>query len=260
MTTTSPLLQFEHLAIGYRHKPAIAKGLCGQLRNGCLTCLIGRNGSGKSTLLRTLAGLQPPLEGTVRLMDKPLPAYSQRALARQLAVVLTDRITDDHITARQVVETGRYAYTGWTGRLSADDHQKVSEALTLTGGMPLVTRPMCALSDGEQQKILMARALAQQTRIILLDEPTAFLDYTATPAWLHLLQQLAHHEEKAILFSCHDIEAALRVSDEIWVIHEGKLLQGTPAQLAHDGTISRCFDSEYVHFDAETQRFHINNR
>lgn len=116
---------------------------------------------------------------------------------------------------------------------------------------------MCSLSDGEQQKILMAKAIAQQTPLILLDEPTAFLDYTTTPAWLHLLHRLAHEEGKAIVFSCHDIETALRTSDEVWVMHEGKLLTGTPSQLAQDGTIGKCFDSEYVHFNAQNLRFDI---
>lgn len=257
MNTESPLLQFDGLKIGYRRKKAITQELCGQLCSHNLICLIGRNGAGKSTLLRTLAGLQPPIDGEVRLNGRMLTTYSHRDMARMMAIVLTDRITDDNITARQVVETGRYAYTGWSGRLSEEDHQIVDNALATASCKSLGSRTMCSLSDGEQQKILMAKAIAQQTPLILLDEPTAFLDYTTTPAWLHLLHRLAHEEGKAIVFSCHDIETALRTSDEVWVMHEGKLLTGTPSQLAQDGTIGKYFDSEYAHFNAQNLRFDI---
>lgn len=256
--TDTPLLQFNRLEIGYRHKIITTETMCGQLHRGYLTCLIGRNGAGKSTLLRTLAKLHRPIAGEIKLLGKTITTYSPRELAKKMAVVLTDRITDDNITARQVVETGRYAYTNWTGRLSEEDQQIVEQALDRTGSSSLTHRLMHTLSDGEQQKIMMAKALAQQTPIILLDEPTAFLDYTATPAWLYLLHQLAHDEGKAILFSCHDIEAALRVSDETWVMHQGKLLKGSPEQLGHDGTIGKCFNSEYVHFDTENLHFHIS--
>lgn len=257
--TAGPPLQFAHLAIGYGKSRVVGTDLNGALQAGRLTCLIGRNGAGKSTLLRTLGGLQPPLPGRekadISLLGRPLNQYGARQLARAVAVVLTERVPDPYITALEVVHTGRYAHTGTSGRLHASDHRAVSQALALTETTALASRPMRALSDGEQQRVMMARALAQEAPVILLDEPTAFLDLSAAPAHIGLLRRLAHRRGKAVLLTCHDVEAALHMADMVWLLHEGCLTCSPPRQLADSGAIARCFGSAYLRFDPREMRF-----
>lgn len=205
------------LTVGYRgHR--VVEDISLSLPCGRLVCLLGPNGAGKSTLLRTLCGFQPPIEGTVTISGSDITAMSAAEVARLVSVVLTDRPLTPSLTAAEMVGMGRAPYTGFWGRLSDDDRRLVSEAMQTVGIAPLATRRMGQLSDGELQKVMIAKALAQHTPVIVLDEPTAFLDYPSKVAVMKTLARLAHDEGKTILMSTHDLELAAQLGDELMEI------------------------------------------
>ena len=235
-------ISIEALSIGYagaRNTPhTVAEGLSCEAHKGMLTALLGANGEGKSTLLRTIAGLQPALEGTVRIDGKPIGTLTPRRRATMVATVLTERPHTLYCTAWEMAATGRSPYTGFWGRLSDDDRRAVDEALREAGvSEQLAQKPFARMSDGERQKVLIARALAQQTPVIVLDEPTAFLDYTSKVGIMRLLRRLAHTAGKTILLSTHDVELALQTADTLWMMHRGTIKAGSPDALAADGTL-----------------------
>lgn len=205
------------LTVGYRgHR--VVEDISLSLPCGRLVCLLGPNGAGKSTLLRTLCGFQPPIAGTVTISGSDITTMSAAEVARLVSVVLTDRPLTPSLTAREMVGMGRAPYTGFWGRLSDDDSRLVSEAMQTVGIAPLATRRMGRLSDGERQKVMIAKALAQHTPVIVLDEPTAFLDYPSKVAVMKTLARLAHDEGKTILMSTHDLELAAQLGDELMEI------------------------------------------
>lgn len=205
------------LTVGYRgHR--VVEDISLSLPCGRLVCLLGPNGAGKSTLLRTLCGFQPPIEGTVTVSGSDITTMSAAEVARLVSVVLTDRPPTPSLTAREMVGMGRAPYTGFWGRLGDDDRRLVSEAMATVGIAQLATRRMGQLSDGERQKVMIAKALAQHTPVIVLDEPTAFLDYPSKVAVMKTLAQLAHDEGKTILMSTHDLELAAQLGDELMEI------------------------------------------
>lgn len=205
------------LTVGYRgHR--VVEDISLSLPCGRLVCLLGPNGAGKSTLLRTLCGFQPPIAGTVTISGSDITTMSAAEVARLVSVVLTDRPLTPSLTAAEMVGMGRAPYTGFWGRLSDDDHRLVSEAMQTVGIAPLATRRMGRLSDGERQKVMIAKALAQHTPVIVLDEPTAFLDYPSKVAVMKTLARLAHDESKTILMSTHDLELAAQLGDELMEI------------------------------------------
>lgn len=205
------------LTVGYRgHR--VVEDISLSLPCGRLVCLLGPNGAGKSTLLRTLCGFQPPIEGTVTISGSDITTMSAAEVARLVSVVLTDRPPTPSLTAAEMVGMGRAPYTGFWGRLSDDDRRLVSEAMQTVGIAPLATRRMGQLSDGERQKVMIAKALAQHTPVIVLDEPTAFLDYPSKVAVMKTLARLAHDEGKTILMSTHDLELAAQLGDELMEI------------------------------------------
>lgn len=205
------------LTVGYRgHR--VVEDISLSLPCGRLVCLLGPNGAGKSTLLRTLCGFQPPIAGTVTISGSDITTMSAAEVARLVSVVLTDRPLTPSLTAAEMVGMGRAPYTGFWGRLSDDDHRLVSEAMQTVGIAPLATRRMGRLSDGERQKVMIAKALAQHTPVIVLDEPTAFLDYPSKVAVMKTLARLAHDEGKTILMSTHDLELAAQLGDELMEI------------------------------------------
>lgn len=212
------------VSIGYRKK-VVAEGLTTELRGGEFTCLVGRNGLGKSTLLKVLAGFDKPLSGNISLnikgKDYDLTKLSKTVLARFVSVVLTDRIEIANVTAKEVVGMGRMPYTGFFGKLKKEDKDIVDTAMGDTGIEELAEREINTLSDGERQKVMIARALAQQTPIILLDEPTAFLDYESKVSTMQLLHELAHDKGKIILASTHDLDIAVRYADRLITINNG---------------------------------------
>lgn len=230
------------LSIGY-HQP-LASSLNLQLRPAELVCLIGPNGAGKSTLLRTLAGMQSPLKGSVKIDEVDLHSMPALELAKQLAIVLTGRIEAGNLSAYALVTLGRHPYTDWRGTLTPRDEEAVQHAMRLTGSDVLASRPIHELSDGERQRVMIARALAQEPKILLLDEPTAFLDLPRRVDLLQLLKRLSRETQCAILLSTHDLDLALRIADKLWLLSShGELHIGLPEELALNGSLARIFHS-----------------
>jgi len=222
-------------------------------------CLLGPNGAGKSTLLRTLAGVQPPLSGHLTVGGKPLASLSPAARARQLSIVLTERVEAGHLTVLELVRLGRHPHTDWLGSFSAHDHAQVQAALVATGTAPFAHRPVGELSDGERQKVMLARALAQDTPLLLLDEPTAHLDLPNRVALLRLLHQLARTLGKAILLATHELDLALQAADRVWLLAAtGELLAGPPEDLVLSGAFAAAFQREGLAFDAATGTFELH--
>jgi iron complex transport system ATP-binding protein len=254
------ILETRDLSIGYfgpRHsKLAVASGIELQLRAGELVCLLGPNGAGKSTLLRTLAGMQTPLAGEVLLQGENIHVISKPELARQLSVVLTERVTVGLLTSYEVVALGRSPHTNWTGALTDRDHAIVEEAIRAVGAEPLARRYVSELSDGERQKIMLARALAQEPVVMILDEITAFLDLPRRVEIIRILRDLAHHRKRAILLSTHDLELALSTADRIWLLPKGETIaMGAPEDLVLRGIFASAFSSEGVRFDEVSGSF-----
>ena len=248
------VLQIQHLTTGYGNHP-IGHGLNATLEAGTLCALLAPNGEGKSTLLRTLAGFIPPLAGQVRWMEKDMADITPSRLAQTVSVVLTQRRQADALTVREVVEMGRIPYASYWHRSTDKDRRLVERAMTLTSIRPLQHRMVDTLSDGERQRVFIAKSLAQDTPVILLDEPTAFLDFPSKVRMLRLLGRLAHEEGKAVLLSTHDVELALHMADTLWLLHTDGITAGSPQELAGRGLISHFFESEDIAFDVPTLRF-----
>lgn len=228
----------------------VATGLDATARRGDLTALLGPNGSGKSTLLRTICGLQPPLAGAVTLDGRDVRDMAADEVARTVAVVLTDRVDPGLLSGRELAGLGRTPHLGIGGRMSARDHAVVDWALDAVGAIHLADRPASDMSDGERQRVLTARALAQEPALLVLDEPTAFLDVPSRVALVELLRRAAREQDLAVVMSTHDLELALRVADHVWLLdHAGRLDTGTPGQLARSGRIGAVFDSRTLRFD-----------
>ena len=254
-----PVIETRKLAIGYtgrggRH--TVHPGLDLQLFAGQLTCLMGRNGAGKSTLLKTLCGLLPPLGGMVLVEGRPIRDYTPEQLAARVGVVLTERTQAGGISVYDLVALGRYPHTGFFGTLREKDHAAVRAALEAVGITHKAESHVAELSDGERQKAFIAKALAQECPIILLDEPTAFLDVTSRLETMLSLRRLAHERRKAILLSSHDLDTALQTADEIWLQGDTAepMVCGTPDALVADGSLERFFGNGTIRFDPATRR------
>ena len=251
----------QNLTTGYRvggREIPVGKGLTAELLRGTLTCLLGQNGCGKSTLLRTLCGFQPPLSGAIEVAGRRLGDYSREELAKIIGVVLTDHTSIAEMSVQDTVAMGRSPYTNFWGRLTAKDEEEVERCMQLVGITQFAQRKLHTLSDGERQKVMIAKALAQDTDIILLDEPTAFLDYPNKVGMLLLLHRIARTMDKAVFLSTHDMEHALQVADQVWLLDRTMgLTTGAPAQLSQDGSIERYFATDGMTFDRATMRFMI---
>lgn len=251
------MLTTSSLSIGY-HAP-LASDLNLELRPAELACLIGPNGAGKSTLLRTLAGMEKPLRGEIWLGGESLRSLKPLEVAKRLAIVLTARVESPLLTGRELVTLGRHPYTDWLGRLSPRDEEAVQRAMQLTDTLRFASRPLAQLSDGERQKVMIARALAQEPQILLLDEPTAFLDLPRRVDLLQLLRRLARETQTAILLSTHDLDLALRLADRLWLLSSmGKMEVGLPEELALNGAVARVFHSEGAYFDHAIGAFRVH--
>jgi iron complex transport system ATP-binding protein len=218
-------IELRNLSIGYQTKHGIktvATDINGTIRSGELTCLLGANGVGKSTLLKTLSSFQPKTGGEILLEGKELSEYNDKQLSRLIGVVLTEKPEVRNMTVRELVSLGRSPYTGFWGTCSNDDLQVVDEAIAMVGIEPLKKRMVHTLSDGERQKVMIAKALAQQTPVIYLDEPTAFLDYPSKVEVLQLLCRISREANKVIFLSTHDVELALQMADTIWLMTKGE--------------------------------------
>ena len=253
-------VQLRQLSIGYKQKhqqKLVAQGIDATIAEGQLTCLLSANGIGKSTLLRTLAAFQPPLQGEILLDGKPLGHYSDSQLSRRVGVVLTEKPHIRNMSVSELVGLGRAPYTGFWGRLNHEDRTIVNESLSQVGIQSLAHRMVDTLSDGERQKVMIAKALAQQTPIIYLDEPTAFLDFPSKVEMMQLLRRLAHQMQKTVFLSTHDFELALQVADVLWLMEPQSLHIGTARQLADSGVLSRFVEREGIAFDAHHMRVYI---
>ena len=262
LPSSAPLLTAADLVVGYTARKVprpVAGPLQLDLRPGELVCLLGPNGAGKSTLLRTLAGLQPALSGQLAVGGTSLAALRAPERARQLSIVLTDRIDAGNLSVLELVRLGRHPHTGWLGGLSAHDEAQVQAALAATGTEAFAPRPVGELSDGERQKVLLARALAQDTPVVLLYEPTAHLDLPNRVALMRLLHRLARQTGKAILLSTHELDLALQAADRIWLLSaEGALRIGTPEDLVLSGSFAAAFAREGLAFDPATGTFALH--
>lgn len=257
------MIHLENLSIGYRtkHGPkVVASGLNGDIRDGELTCLLGANGAGKSTLLRTLSAFQPKLGGHIYIIGKELEEYADRDLARLLGVVLTERPDVPNLSVEELIGLGRSPYTGFWGTLHQEDREAVWRAASLVGIESLAGRMVDSLSDGERQKVMIAKALAQETPVILLDEPTAFLDFPSKVEIMQLLHRLSRQTRKTIFLSTHDLDLALQLADRVWLMEKGgRLAVGTPEDLALDGTLAGFFVRKGIAFDESTGLFRVEN-
>lgn len=239
------VLRMERLSIGYASRKGdvvVSRGLGAGLKKGELVCLLGSNGAGKSTLLRTLAGFQPALEGSVNVMGKSLSAYKPQEMAQTIGVVLTEKPDVHNMSALEMAMMGRAPYTGFFGRYTDDDRRLAMEALAMVGVGELAGRRFSTLSDGERQKVMIAKALSQQTPLIFLDEPSAFLDFPSKADLMVVLRRVCHEMGRTVLLSTHDVPQALQASDRVWLMGRGgKLVEGTPEALAADGTLYGFF-------------------
>ena len=250
---------FNNLVTGHKTSGGyitVSGPLSAFLRCGAVTCLLGPNGAGKSTLMSTLCGFIPLIEGDIVIQGKEMNEISPDALSRLVSVVLTDRPKVDNMTVEMLVETGRSPYTGFWGRLSDEDRYIVAETLKIVGVTELKDRMINTLSDGERQKVMIAKAIAQSAPIIILDEPTAFLDYPSKVEIFSLLRTISREKNIAILISTHDLDIALQLADELWLLDKNLGLRcGTVRSLSSDGTIADYFNSELMEFDAPSLKF-----
>ncbi len=226
-------ITLSHLSVGYKVGHAVVSDINLTLQSGKLASLIGANGVGKSTLLKTLTGFLPKLEGSLLLDGKDISEFSQRALARQISIVLTQKPDVQNLTVEEIVGLGRSPYTGFFGKLHANDQQIVDESITAVGIEKLKNRMIQTLSDGERQKVMIAKALAQQTPVIFLDEPTAFLDFSSKVETFQLLQRMAHEMGKLVLLSTHDLELAVRFSDTLLQVNGDGLRTVSNEEVSH---------------------------
>jgi len=255
------ILSTSNLSIGYKTKRAtttIAENLDLNLMEGKLIALIGANGIGKSTLLRTITGIQKPLSGTVLLNEKNIHELDALTLAQNLSVVLTEKLPPSNLTVWELIALGRQPYTNWIGTLTDKDIAKINEAIELTQIGHLITKRHYEISDGQLQIVLIARALAQDTPLIILDEPTTHLDLLHKVVLFKLLKKLTKETGKCILFSTHDIDMAIQLSDEMIIMTSESVIQDQPCNLIMKGSFNTLFEDENIVFDSEKGKFVIH--
>lgn len=258
MESNNPILTTSNLCIGYSSKKeikSIASNINLELKKGQLIALIGANGIGKSTLLRTLIGIQPPLSGNIVLNDKIITEYDSNSLAQNLSIVLTEKLPPSNLSVFEIIALGRQPYTNWLGNLADNDISKINQAIELTQITNLVNKKHYEISDGQLQNVLLARALAQDTPLIILDEPTTHLDLLHKVSLFKLLKKLAVETNKCILFSTHDIDMAIQISDEMIIMTNEKVVQDEPCNFISKGSFDTLFKDEHIAFDSEKGKF-----
>lgn len=256
-TTT---ISCENLTIGYASKKgvkAICKNISLQLKTGKLYALIGQNGIGKSTFLKTITGILKPLEGEIYVLGKNIVTWNETEFAKNVSVVLTEKIPLSNLTVYEVIALGRQPYTNWLGNLSDDDLKKVEEALTETELLELRNKKIAEISDGQMQRVLIARALTQDTPIIILDEPTTHLDLYHKVTLIKLLKKLVLRKNKCILFSTHDIDLAIQLADEMLLMYDEIIELDSPCNFIEKGTFDVIYKEDFIQFDATKGKFII---
>lgn len=259
----SETIHIENLSIGYPGKndvKVVADGICAGINSGELTCLLGANGVGKSTLLRTLSAFQPKLGGEIRIQGREIETYTDKQLSRVISVVLTEKCDLRNMSVTELVGLGRTPYTGFWGVLTQEDKHVVEHSIALVGIPHLAHRMVHTLSDGERQKVMIAKALAQETPVIYLDEPTAFLDFPSKVEMMQLLHHLSRRTDKTIFLSTHDLELALQIADKIWLMDKANgVTIGTPEDLSLNGSLGSFFARKGIVFDPESGLFRVDN-
>ncbi|QLE03144.1 ABC transporter ATP-binding protein [Galbibacter sp. BG1] len=258
---THTILETFKLEVGYlgkSGKTSIATNINFQLLPGELTAVVGANGIGKSTLLRTLANVQDRLSGEIKIKKKELKIYSSIQLAKEISVVLTEHIPAKNLSVTEVIALGRQPYTNWIGVLSEADKEKVNEVISLVGLESLKDKKCFELSDGQLQRVMIARALAQDTSIIILDEPTTHLDIYHKAYVLKLLKTIAQKTGKTILFSTHEIDLAIQLCDKMLILDRNTSAFNEPCNLISEGSFQNLFPKDLISFNAETGTFKIN--
>ncbi|MBN2596103.1 MAG: ABC transporter ATP-binding protein [Marinifilaceae bacterium] len=251
------LLHIRNLSIGYGSK-IVAGNLSAIIPSGELICLLGSNGTGKSTLMRSICGFQPVLGGLILIDNQEVHQLNEKELSKQIAVVLTDRVVVPNANVQELVGYGRSPYTGMLGRLNAADKIIVARAMEQCGIAHKKDSLLTSLSDGERQKAFIAKALAQDTPLIILDEPTAFLDLPARVEIMQLLRDIANTSGKSILMSTHDLDLALQLSDRLWLLQNGgPLITGSPEDLLLKNAFQKMFQHKGVVFDNKTGLFKV---
>ena len=256
-------IRIQNLSIGYvgnNNVNVVAKNITATIFSGELTCLLGANGVGKSTLLRTLSAFQPKLEGEIYIEGKEISEFNDKQLSHVISVVLTEKPDIRNMTVEELVGLGRSPYTGFWGTLTQEDKKVVNHSIHLVGIDELQDRMIQTLSDGERQKVMIAKALAQETPVIYLDEPTAFLDYPSKVEMMQLLFKLSRETDKTIFLSTHDLELALQIADKLWLMDKQKGVRiGAPEDLSLDGSLGSFFARKGIVFDPEIGLFRVEN-
>ncbi len=263
MIEPTKILYTKDLTVGYKRKKAddfiLLDNLNLSIESGELICLLGQNGFGKSTLLRTLTGVQKPLKGDFFINGKSINSYERSQLAKVLSIVLTDNLNIGEVSVHSVVSMGRYPHNNWLGMLSGKDHKVINNVLEITGLTPYKEKMFSELSDGFKQKVMIARALAQDTSIIFLDEPTAFLDIPTRIEILSMLRSLIKEFNKSIIFSSHDLDLALQTADIIWLITKDQKIEvGSPEDLVLNGHFEKAFNKKEIKFHPQRGIFKMN--
>lgn len=252
------ILKTTDLTIGYKSNKqtkVIASNINISLNSGKLISLIGSNGIGKSTFLKTISGIIPPLKGNIFLNQKKIESFTTAELAENLSLVLTEKIPSSSLTVYELIALGRQPYTNWLGKLSKNDIDQIDNALNLTQIKHLKDRKYYELSDGQFQKVMIARAIAQNTPFIILDEPSTHLDLFHKVSLFKLLQKLAHETNKCILFSTHDLDLAIQLSDEIIIMKENLFKHNSPDELINQGIFDHFFNDDSITFDRINKQF-----
>lgn len=256
------MLQAADLEIGYesgKNRNSVCRDIDFNIVEGEMAAIVGINGIGKSTLLRTLGRVQPKLSGKILVNDSPTEEYKSRDWAMEVSVVLTEVPASRNLTVQQLISLGRHPYTNWIGTLSAYDIECIREAIHMVGLDTLKHKKCHELSDGQLQKVMIARALAQDTRIILLDEPTTHLDLYHKVQILKLLQQIAHQTQKIVLYTTHEIDLAIQLCDKILILHKRNSVFGTPKELIDSEHFYNLFPRDTIRFDPQSASFKVNN-
>lgn len=252
------MIRLDSISIGYRDNILI-ENVSLEFEQGKLCALLGRNGSGKSTLLRTLIGQQNLLAGNIYIGDKNLKDIKNTDLAKTISFVTTERVRIQNFRSRDLVALGRYPYTNWIGRLSERDERIVQESLDMVGMLAYADKTLDSMSDGECQRIMIARALAQDTPVVLLDEPTSFLDLPNRYDLCILLKKMAYESNKCVIFSTHELDIALNVCDTIALIGNKDLYHENVNDMVKSGRIEKLFQNDMVRFDSNTQKVLLKN-
>ncbi len=255
------IISLDNLSIGYRSDRKTSKIVKSEIsasaHSGELVALIGENGIGKSTLLKTIAGFQQPIQGELRICGKQIVSYTEKELALLMSFVSTEIIRVSNLTVFDLVSLGRFPHTNWFGKLVDQDRTLIEEAIKAVGLSGFEYRMIDHLSDGERQKVMIARTLAQDTQLIILDEPTAYLDLSNKYEIVHLLHRLAHEKGKTILFSTHDLTTAIAESDKLWLMLNDSVEQGAPEDLILNKNLNRLFQNNTLYFDQQLGDFRI---